>query len=260
VLILSQRIHAVESFRSSQCSFLLATDLASRGLDIKNVSTVINYEAPQSHEIYLHRVGRTARAGRTGRSCTIAAEVDRKVVKAAVKSARAQGAKVVSRVLPIPEIDAWDNKIRAMDEEIQDVLKDEREEKLLTVAERDLRRGENLVVHEDEIKGRPRRTWFESEKEKKGAKEAGKRELNGEGMVKEKKGKLSNKDRKKLDIRDERMDGRAWKKGKGDGKVAKPSVAGKAGKGKPVSKSGGGKMGPRKSKSGDSMPQRGRKK
>jgi ATP-dependent RNA helicase DDX27 len=73
----------MEAFRDGKVSFLLATDLASRGLDIKGVDTVINYEAPQSHEIYLHRVGRTARAGRTGRACTLAAEPDRKVVKAA---------------------------------------------------------------------------------------------------------------------------------------------------------------------------------
>ena len=83
-----QRLQAIESFRSGAASFLLATDLASRGLDIKGIETVINFEAPQSHEIYLHRVGRTARAGRSGRSCTLAAEPDRKVVKAAVKAAK----------------------------------------------------------------------------------------------------------------------------------------------------------------------------
>lgn len=98
---------SVESFRDGKASFLLATDLASRGLDIKGVDTVINYEAPQSHEIYLHRVGRTARAGRAGRACTLAAEPDRKVVKAAVKSARAQGAKIVSQVVEAAEADIW---------------------------------------------------------------------------------------------------------------------------------------------------------
>jgi ATP-dependent RNA helicase DDX27 len=146
-----------------------------------------------------------------------------------------------------------------MADDIQDVLKEEKEEKLLTVAERDIRRGENLVVHESEIKGRPRRTWFESEKEKLGAKEAGKRELNGE-LPPKKKGKLSNKEKKKLDLKDERMDGRMWKKGKGEGQV-KPSgpgkggnsAAGKGGKGAGEKKFGskkGGRM-PR-----DSMPSR----
>lgn len=140
-----------------------------------------------------------------------------------------------------------------MEEDIQDVLQEEKEEKLLTVAERDMKRGENLMVHEDEIKGRPRRTWFESEKDKKGAKEAGKRELNGDVVVKgAKKGKLSNKEKKKLDLRDERTDGRAWKKGKGDGKTGKP-VAGKAGRDK---KGGATKMRGGKSKTGDSMPKR----
>jgi ATP-dependent RNA helicase DDX27 len=151
------------------------------------------------------------------------------VVKAAVRSAKSQGAKVVSRVLPIPEVDAWDDKVRGMVDEIEDVLKEEKEEKLLTVVERDVRRGENLVVHESEIKGRPRRTWFESEKEKLGAKEAGKRELNGE-LPPKKKGKLSNKEKKKMDLKDERMDGRMWKKGKGDGQLRPSATPGKAGK------------------------------
>ncbi|KAF2403208.1 DEAD-domain-containing protein [Trichodelitschia bisporula] len=213
-----QRIAAVESFRSGTASFLLATDLASRGLDIKNVATVINYEAPQSHEIYLHRVGRTARAGRTGRACTIAAEPDRKIVKAAVRAAKAQGAKVVSRVLPVAEIDALAATIEGMEGEIEAVLKEEKEEKILAITERDLKKGENLVVHEREIMARPRRTWFETEEEKKKARAAGHAELNagpGEVIVKTERKRLSNKDRKKMDTRDERKAG-LWKKGKTD--------------------------------------------
>jgi ATP-dependent RNA helicase DDX27 len=202
----------VEAFRDGKASFLLATDLASRGLDIKGVDTVINYEAPQSHEIYLHRVGRTARAGRQGRACTLAAEPDRKVVKAAVKSGRAQGAKIVSRVIEASEADKWSDKVDAMEEEIEEIMKEEKEDKQLAQAEMQVRRGENIIVHEDEIKGRPRRTWFESEQEKKAAKKAGKAELNGvESAIKKKGGKLSNKDKKKLDDRDARMGGKVWK-------------------------------------------------
>jgi ATP-dependent RNA helicase DDX27 len=163
----------------------------------------------------MHRVGRTARAGRSGRSCTIAAEPDRKVVKQAVKSARAQGAKVVSRQVPQEDLDTWNKKLKELEEEIEEVLKEEKEERAMSITERDLKRGENLIVHEDEIKSRPRRTWFESEKDKLAAKEKGLAELNGP-VAKEKKKKLSGKDRKKLELNDARTEGRMWKKGKED--------------------------------------------
>jgi len=214
-----QRIHAVEAFRAGAVSFLLATDLASRGLDIKNVSTVINYEAPQSHEIYLHRVGRTARAGRSGRACTIAAEPDRKVVKAAVKAARAQGAKIASRIVPLEEADKWVERLNELQDEVDAVLAEEKEEKALATAERDMKKGENLVEHEKEIMSRPRRTWFESNKDKRLAKEKGWMELNAdtvEDKKKKEKRKLSNKEKKKLHLKDERKEGKIWKKGKSD--------------------------------------------
>jgi ATP-dependent RNA helicase DDX27 len=238
-----KRIASVEAFRDGKKSFLLATDLASRGLDIKGVDTVINYEAPQSHEIYLHRVGRTARAGRAGRACTIAAEPDRKVVKAAVKTGKAQGAKIVSRVIEAAEADEWADKVTEMEHEIEDILKEEKEEKQLSQVEMQVRKGENIMVHEDEIKGRPKRTWFESEQEKLAAKKTGRVELNGiESALKKKGGKLSNKDKKKLDDRGMRTEGKVWKKGRAerDGKGALLAEKGKkkVKGGKPASKMG----------------------
>jgi ATP-dependent RNA helicase DDX27 len=181
------------------------------------VSTVINYEAPQSHEIYLHRVGRTARAGRSGRACTLAAEPDRKVVKQAVKASRAQGAKIVSRSVPGEETDKWMKKLRDLEDEIEEVMKEEKEERALSITERDLKRGVNLIEHEDEIKSRPKRTWFESEKEKKAEHQRGAAALNGPlpGADKKKK-KLSGKDKKKLEAKDARAEGQQWKKGKSD--------------------------------------------
>ncbi|KAF4459741.1 ATP-dependent RNA helicase DRS1 [Fusarium albosuccineum] len=211
----TQRIASVEDFRDGKVSYLLATDLASRGLDIKGVDTVINYEAPQSLEIYVHRVGRTARAGRKGTALTLAAEPDRKVVKAAVKAGKAQGAKIISRVIEAPEVDKFQAQIDEMDDEIDEIMQEEKEEKQLAHVEMQVRKGENLIDHEAEIKSRPKRTWFETEHDKKQSKQAGRDELNGmrEGM-KKKTGKLSNKDKKRLDAKQMRSEGQEWRKGK----------------------------------------------
>ncbi|MCJ1274590.1 nucleolar DEAD-box protein required for synthesis of 60S ribosomal subunit [Puttea exsequens] len=241
----AQRIAALSSFRSGTATHLLATDLASRGLDIANVSTVINFEAPQCHEIYLHRVGRTARAGRSGRACTIAAELDRKVVKQAVKAGKSQGARIVSRVVEPALADFWAAKASGLDSEVEEILKEEREERALAGTEMVVRKGENLIEHEDEIKARPKRTWFESEREKVLAKNKGQVELNGAVGLGKKNigGKLSRKDKKRLDDGKERKEGRVWKKGKGhvDGRGGKKGKDGGGGRKGNGGKEGGGK-------------------
>ncbi|KAI0393948.1 DEAD-domain-containing protein [Xylariaceae sp. FL0594] len=231
----SQRIASVEAFRDGKVNFLLATDLASRGLDIKGIDVVINYEAPQKHEIYVHRVGRTARAGRSGVAITLAAEPDRKVVKAIVKAGKAQGAKISSLIIEPADADRWQDKVDEMAGEIDAVAQEEKEERQLQQAEMQIRKGENMVVHEDEIKARPKRTWFETQADKKKAKEAGRAELNGlREALKNKRGgtgKLSNKDRKKLDARLARI-GKGGPDAGGDRlPVYKKGAAERAGKG-----------------------------
>lgn len=226
----------MENFRDGKVAFLLATDLASRGLDIKGVETVINYEAPQSHEIYLHRVGRTARAGRSGRACTIAAEPDRKVVKAAVRASKTQGAKVASRVVDPAVADDWAAQAKGLEEEIDAVLEEEKLEKQLSQAEMQVNKGENMMKHEAEIMSRPKRTWFETEKDKRAARKLGATQLNGPAAgSKKEKVKLSNKDKKKLDDTRQRLEGGAgWKKGKADREAPKDKSkkGNKKGKGK----------------------------
>lgn len=66
----NQRQRAIEQFKTSQIQVLLATDVASRGLDISNVTHVINYDLPESYEDYIHRIGRTGRAGKKGTALT----------------------------------------------------------------------------------------------------------------------------------------------------------------------------------------------
>lgn len=66
----NQRLRTLEKFKRSEIQILLATDVASRGLDIPNVSHVINFELPESQENYVHRIGRTGRADKKGVALT----------------------------------------------------------------------------------------------------------------------------------------------------------------------------------------------
>eukprot|EP00474_Spongospora_subterranea_P012040 CRZ12498.1 hypothetical protein [Spongospora subterranea] len=71
-----RRMAALGKFRSGRARILIATDVASRGLDIPNVELVVNYDLPRNPADYVHRVGRTARAGRSGRATSILTQYD----------------------------------------------------------------------------------------------------------------------------------------------------------------------------------------
>ena len=72
----SQRESALRGFRDGRTRVLVATDIAARGLDVDQVSHVINYDVPSAPEDYVHRIGRTGRAGNQGRAITIVTPVD----------------------------------------------------------------------------------------------------------------------------------------------------------------------------------------
>ncbi|MBE7440403.1 MAG: DEAD/DEAH box helicase [Spirochaetales bacterium] len=72
----NKRIQLLKRFKLGKYSILVATDVASRGLDIDDVTHVFNYDLPQDSESYVHRIGRTARAGKTGMSISYCSELD----------------------------------------------------------------------------------------------------------------------------------------------------------------------------------------
>ena len=73
----SQRNKAISMFRADVCNVLVATDVASRGLDIPEIECVVNFDLPQSKEDYVHRIGRTARAGAAGRAISFVTPEER---------------------------------------------------------------------------------------------------------------------------------------------------------------------------------------
>ncbi len=69
-----KRFRLMELFKNGRIKILVATDVASRGIHVEDISHVINYDLPQDVENYIHRIGRTARAGKTGRALSLACE------------------------------------------------------------------------------------------------------------------------------------------------------------------------------------------
>ena len=66
----TQRDRVMKKFRDGTADILIATDVAARGIDIDNITHVINFDIPQDPESYVHRIGRTGRAGNTGVAMT----------------------------------------------------------------------------------------------------------------------------------------------------------------------------------------------
>ena len=86
----AQRTRALTGFRTGEVKVLVATDIAARGLDIPAVSHIFNYELPNVPEQYVHRIGRTARAGREGRAIALCAPDERPFLKDIERTIRMQ--------------------------------------------------------------------------------------------------------------------------------------------------------------------------
>ena len=155
-----QRLQNVKNFKSLEVPVLICTDLAARGLDIPKIELVINYDMPKTFEIYLHRVGRTARAGRDGTSITFVGESSQE--RAIVKSAIVNG-KGVAKTVDWKQAEETNKLLESKESVIDEVLEEEKEAKELLRAEMELTKASNLIKHEQEIHSRPKRTWFKGE-------------------------------------------------------------------------------------------------
>jgi ATP-dependent RNA helicase DDX27 len=170
-----QRLEALESFREGEVTVLLCTDLAARGLDIHGVDAVINFEMPTQIESYVHRIGRTARAGKCGRSCTLIGETRRHLMKDVIKDAeqkrlllsQANGKDssmsssgiIRSRTVPPSVVDHFASKIKALETHIKEVLSAEAVAKMDRIAEMEATRAKNIIENFQDIQSKPAREW-----------------------------------------------------------------------------------------------------
>jgi ATP-dependent RNA helicase DDX27 len=113
------RLDALERFRVGAACTLLATDVAARGLDVPGVEAVVSFDCPPTVETYLHRIGRTARAGAGGRAVTFVEDGDRALVKAVVKRVRAPLAR---RAVPPAAVEKWRRVLEELQPQVDAVL------------------------------------------------------------------------------------------------------------------------------------------
>ncbi len=107
-----QRERALAAFKAGACRALVATDIAARGIDVDGVSHVINYELPNVPEAYVHRIGRTARAGATGVAISLCSDDERALLKDIQRATRQT----------IPSFDRRNDKVLAQATAVADAL------------------------------------------------------------------------------------------------------------------------------------------
>lgn len=119
----NQRDEVMQRFRNKSLQILIATDVAARGLDVNDITHVINYSLPDDPEVYIHRSGRTARAGKSGISIAISNESERRNIKSIEKKG---GIKFINKEVPTG-VEICSNQLYKMIDKIENVDIDEKQ-------------------------------------------------------------------------------------------------------------------------------------
>jgi ATP-dependent RNA helicase DeaD len=127
------RTQVLTSFKHGKINILIATDVAARGIDVDDVEMVFNYDLPQDNEYYIHRIGRTGRAGKKGESHTLIS--GRRQVYDLRDLARFTKADITTKMLPTKE-EIIDTKIRRLFERIEAASESGKYDRFIAASER----------------------------------------------------------------------------------------------------------------------------
>ena len=119
----NQRDEVMQRFRNKSLQILIATDVAARGLDVDDITHVINYSLPDDPEVYIHRSGRTARAGKSGISIAISNESEKRKIKSIEKKG---GIKFLNKEVPTGA-EICSNQLYKLIDKIENVEVDEKQ-------------------------------------------------------------------------------------------------------------------------------------
>jgi ATP-dependent RNA helicase DeaD len=128
----AQREKLVRRFKEGRIKMIVATDIAARGLDVANLSHVVNFDLPDNTESYIHRIGRTGRAGNTGTAIALVDPSDRRLLRQIER--RVKQSLEPSKIPSRPEVEA--NRINRLETQVREALAGERMASFLPIVKR----------------------------------------------------------------------------------------------------------------------------
>merc|ERR1711957_539134 len=158
------RLKSLNDFQDGVINYLLASDIAGRGIDIEKVRCVVNFQMPLTQERYTHRVGRTARKGYSGEAITICNDKDRQLIKKIMKK---ENFVLTALKINNADIKAIYKIISENKRQVDKMCEEQEAEKEMDRADTDISKAFNMANNKEDIMNKPEKTWYKNKKEKK---------------------------------------------------------------------------------------------